>query len=58
MVRDGRASFSLQRFHSDPPPVSNDGAPTVSLLALQFPTYPADALPPELAAIPTIKPGS
>jgi len=34
------------------------GVPTISLLALQFPTYPADALPPELAAIPAIKPGS
>lgn len=34
------------------------GVPTVSLLALQFPTYPADALPPELAAIPASKPGS
>jgi orotate phosphoribosyltransferase len=32
--------------------------PTISLLALQFPTYPADALPPELEAIPATKPGS
>lgn len=32
--------------------------PTVSLLELSFPTYPADQLPPELAAIPAIKPGS
>jgi orotate phosphoribosyltransferase len=32
--------------------------PTVSLLELSFPTYPADQLPPELAAIPATKPGS
>jgi len=32
--------------------------PTVSLLELSFPTYPADAVPPELAAIPVQKPGS
>ena len=33
-------------------------APHVALLQMSFPTYPADALPPELAAIPTSKPGS
>lgn len=33
-------------------------APFVSLLELTFPTYPADKLPPELAAIPATKPGS
>jgi len=32
--------------------------PTVSLLELSFPTYPADQLPPELAALPASKPGS
>lgn len=32
--------------------------PAVSLLELSFPTYPADKLPPELAAIPVEKPGS
>jgi len=32
--------------------------PTVSLLELSFPTYPADQLPPELAALPATKPGS
>lgn len=32
--------------------------PAISLLELSFPTYPADALPPELAAIPAHKPGS
>lgn len=32
--------------------------PTVSLLELSFPTYPADQLPPELAGTPAIKPGS
>jgi len=30
----------------------------VSLLELSFPTYPADAVPPELARIPVEKPGS
>lgn len=32
--------------------------PAVSLLELSFPTYPADAVPPALAAIPVQKPGS
>lgn len=32
--------------------------PLVALAALDLPTYPADALPPELAAIPPVKPGS
>jgi orotate phosphoribosyltransferase len=32
--------------------------PTVSLLELSFPTYEADKLPPELAALPATKPGS
>ncbi|TAG33161.1 MAG: orotate phosphoribosyltransferase [Verrucomicrobia bacterium] len=32
--------------------------PAVSLLELSFPTYPADQLPPELAALPIEKPGS
>jgi orotate phosphoribosyltransferase len=34
------------------------GVPLVSLCTLDIPAYPADALPPELAAIPAIKPGS
>ena len=34
------------------------GAPLVSLCQLDVPAYPADALPPELAAIPATKPGS
>lgn len=34
------------------------GVPLVSLAAKKFPAYPADALPPELAALPAIKPGS
>ncbi len=34
------------------------GVPLVSLAELRVPAYPADALPPELAAIPAIKPGS
>ncbi len=32
--------------------------PTIALLELSFPTYPADQLPPELAALPASKPGS
>lgn len=32
--------------------------PAVSLLELSFPTYPADQVPPELAASPVEKPGS
>jgi orotate phosphoribosyltransferase len=34
------------------------GVPFVSLCELDIPAYPADQLPPELAAIPAIKPGS
>jgi len=34
------------------------GVPFVPLIRLDVPTYPADALPPELQAIPAIKPGS
>jgi orotate phosphoribosyltransferase len=34
------------------------GLPLVSLTGLKVPSYEADALPPELAAIPAIKPGS
>jgi orotate phosphoribosyltransferase len=32
--------------------------PAISLLELSFPTYPADQVPPALAAIPIEKPGS
>lgn len=34
------------------------GAPLVALASFKVPAYPADALPPELAAIPTEDPGS
>lgn len=34
------------------------GAKLISLAAVDAPSYPADALPPELAAIPATKPGS
>lgn len=34
------------------------GVPFFPLVALNFPTYAADELPPELAATPAIKPGS
>jgi orotate phosphoribosyltransferase len=34
------------------------GVPLTSLIALDVPTYAADALPPELAALPAVKPGS
>lgn len=34
------------------------GVPFFPLIRLDVPTYPADALPKELAAIPAIKPGS
>lgn len=37
---------------------ANIGAPLVSLCQLDVPDYPADDLPPELAALPAIKPGS
>jgi orotate phosphoribosyltransferase len=34
------------------------GVPLVALTRLDVPAYPADRLPPELAAIPAVKPGS
>jgi orotate phosphoribosyltransferase len=34
------------------------GVPLAALTTLDIPTYSADALPPELAAIPAVKPGS
>ncbi len=34
------------------------GVPLIPLVRLDVPAYPADALPPELAALPAIKPGS
>lgn len=34
------------------------GPDLVALVSLTVPTYPADDLPPELAAIPAVKPGS
>ena len=34
------------------------GVPLTPLIRLDVPTYAADALPPELAAIPAVKPGS
>jgi orotate phosphoribosyltransferase len=34
------------------------GVPFYPLIRLDVPSYAADALPPELAALPAIKPGS
>jgi len=34
------------------------GVPTFSLLALDVEAFPADRLPPDLAATPAVKPGS
>ena len=34
------------------------GVPCIALATLDIPTYAADALPPELARIPAVKPGS
>lgn len=34
------------------------GVPLIALASVEFPAYPADDLPPELAALPPIKPGS
>ena len=34
------------------------GVPLISLAEYEVPAYPADRLPPELAAIPPVKPGS
>ena len=38
--------------------IADLGVPYTSLIRIDVPTYEADALPPELAAIPAIKPGS
>lgn len=37
---------------------SDVGVPLIALAEYEVPAYPADQLPPELAAIPAIKPGS
>jgi orotate phosphoribosyltransferase len=37
---------------------ANVGVPLVSLTRYKVPAYPADQLPPELAALPAVKPGS
>jgi orotate phosphoribosyltransferase len=37
---------------------ANLGVPFYPLIRIDVPTYEADAVPPELAAIPAIKPGS
>lgn len=37
---------------------SDVGVPLVALAEYEVPAYPADALPPELAALPAVKPGS
>lgn len=34
------------------------GVPLSALAQIEIPTYPADKLPPELAAVPAVKPGS
>lgn len=34
------------------------GVPFFPLISLNFPSYPVDSLPPELAAVPATKPGS
>ena len=34
------------------------GVPLFALTSLEIPAFPADSLPPELAAIPAVKPGS
>ena len=34
------------------------GVPRVALATIDIPAYPPDALPPELAALPAVKPGS
>ena len=34
------------------------GVALVALATLDIPAYPSDALPPELAATPAVKPGS
>ena len=34
------------------------GVPFFPLISLNFPSYPADSLPPELASVPAMKPGS
>jgi len=36
----------------------NLGVPMFSLIALRVETFPADGLPPDLAALPVVKPGS
>ena len=71
ITRGGRVTEALEKCRShgaDPVAVgiivdrsagkTNFDVPHHSLAELSFPTYPADALPPELAGIKAIKPGS
>ncbi len=37
---------------------ANPGVPVIALLEYEVPAYPSDALPPELAALPAVRPGS
>jgi orotate phosphoribosyltransferase len=37
---------------------SDLGVPLAALTRLDIPAYPADQLPPELASVPAVKPGS
>jgi orotate phosphoribosyltransferase len=40
------------------PAKPNFGCPFISLMELNVETFPADNLPPDLAKIPVVKPGS
>jgi orotate phosphoribosyltransferase len=37
---------------------ADTGAPLIALAGYKVPAYPADQLPPDLAALPAVKPGS
>ena len=48
----------LNPAHNGPDGAADIGVPFFPLIKLEVPTYEPDAVPPELAAIPAIKPGS
>ena len=56
--RAGAASAGIAMLMNRSEGLAKFGVPTVSLLELSFPTYPADAVPEALARIPVEKPGS
>ena len=54
----GRSAYYLSVNRNKLSVTADLGVPYTPLIRIDVPAYPADALPPELAAIPAVKPGS